>query len=112
MALDVCPAGNASKKDVKEACLITYDWAQKCKRQWQKKKADQQLFGIIQGGIYKDLRDLSLKQITSLNFSGYALGGLAVGEERQDMYKILQYTVSKLPIKKPRYLMGLGRPEE
>jgi queuine tRNA-ribosyltransferase len=112
MAFDVCPAGDAKQKIVAEACATTFDWAKRCYKTWQKTKNKQQLFGIIQGGIYKKLRDQSLKQITSLDFSGFALGGLAVGEDRKDMYKILQYIAAKLPENKPRYLMGLGRPEE
>lgn len=112
MALDVCPPGDAEFEAVREACDITYAWAKKCKEQWQKNKNKQQLFGIVQGGVFKNLRDQSLEQITSLDFSGYALGGLAVGEPRQQMYEILEYITSKLPADKPRYLMGLGRPEE
>lgn len=112
MALDICPEGNAAKDKIQAAVEATYQWAQKCKKEWQKKKNKQMLFGIIQGSIFKDLRELSLKQITSLGFSGYALGGLAVGEDRQDMYKILEYIAPKMPVDKPRYLMGLGRPEE
>lgn len=112
MALDVCPPGESPKKEVKQAVETTYLWAQKCRRQWLKKKNGQQLFGIVQGGIFKDLRKQSLMQITSLDFSGYALGGLAVGEDRKDMFKILDYIVPQMPANKPRYLMGLGRPEE
>jgi len=112
MALDICPPGDAHKKEIKEAVEITYQWAKRCKIQWLMKKNKQQLFGIIQGGIHKDLRDLSLQQIASLDFSGYALGGLAVGEKREEMYKILKYITPRMPENKPRYLMGLGRPEE
>ncbi len=112
MALDICPEGNAPKDKIREAVDMTYNWAQICRKQWQKKKTKQMLFGIIQGSIFKDLRELSLQQITSLGFSGYALGGLAVGEDRQDMYKILQHIAPKMPADAPRYLMGLGRPEE
>ncbi|MDD5341078.1 MAG: tRNA guanosine(34) transglycosylase Tgt [Patescibacteria group bacterium] len=112
MAFDVCPAGEAKQKIISEACATTFDWAKRCFKTWQKTKKKQQLFGIIQGGIYKKLRDQSLKQITGLDFSGFAIGGLAVGEERKDMYKILEYIAPKLPENKPRYLMGLGRPEE
>ena len=112
MALDVCPPGDTNQKEIIKACDTTFNWAKKCFKTWQKTKKKQQLFGIIQGGIYKKLRDQSLKQITGLDFSGYAIGGLAVGEERKDMYKVLNYIVPKLPENKPRYLMGLGRPEE
>lgn len=112
MSLDVCPPGNSNQKEIIKACDTTFNWAIKCFKTWQKTKKKQQLFGIIQGGVYKKLRDQSLMQITSLDFSGYAIGGLAVGEDRKDMYKVLNYIVLKLPENKPRYLMGLGRPEE
>ena len=112
MALDVCPPGEAEFEAVREACDITFAWAKRCKGQWLKENKNQQLFGIIQGSVFKNLRDQSLEQITSLDFSGYALGGLAVGEPREKMYEILEYITPKLPEDKPRYLMGLGRPEE
>ena len=112
MALDVCPPGEADFEAVRQADEITFAWAQKCQPQWLQGNKEQELFGIIQGGTFKNLRDQCLKQITSLNFSGYALGGLAVGEPREKMYEIIEYTTPKMPIDKPRYLMGLGRPEE
>lgn len=112
MCLDVCPPGDAPKDEVVAANELTYNWAKECYKQWQKAKNKQLLFGIIQGSIFKDLRLESLTQITSLDFSGYAIGGLAVGEPRDKMYKILEYIVPQLPSVKPRYLMGLGRPEE
>jgi len=112
MALDVCPPGEAEFEAVREACDITFVWAKRCKDEWLKGNKNQQLFGIIQGSVFKNLRDQSLEQITSLDFSGYALGGLAVGEPREKMYEILEYITPKLPEDKPRYLMGLGRPEE
>ncbi|MFC1598929.1 tRNA guanosine(34) transglycosylase Tgt [Patescibacteria group bacterium] len=112
MCLDVCPAGKATKKEVINANDLTFDWAKKCKQQWLKNKKKQLLFGIIQGGVFKDLRAQSLEQITSLDFPGYAIGGLAVGEPRDKMFEIVEYITSQIPIDKPRYLMGLGRPEE
>ena len=112
MALDICPPGDASESAVAEACDLTFEWLKRCQKEWQKNKNSQQLFGIIQGSIYKKLREENLKQVTSLDLPGYALGGLAVGEPRDKMYKILQYVVPKMPEDKPRYLMGLGRPEE
>jgi queuine tRNA-ribosyltransferase len=112
MALDICPPGNAPQAAVAEACDLTYEWLKRCQQEWSKKKNSQLLFGIIQGSIYKKFRDQSLKQVTSLDLPGYALGGLAVGEPRDKMYKILQYIVPQMPCNKPRYLMGLGRPEE
>ncbi len=112
MALDVCPPGNAKFEEVRQANDITYNWAKKCKQQWLKANKKQLLFGIIQGSTFKNLRDESLEQITSLDLPGYAIGGLAVGEPRNDMYEILQYITPKMPVNTPRYLMGLGRPEE
>lgn len=70
------------------------------------------LFGIIQGGMYEDLRDASLKALVDLNFDGYAIGGLSVGEPKQDMIRILAHTAPKMPANKPRYLMGVGTPED
>lgn len=112
MALDVCPHGEADFETVREADDITFEWAKRCKEEWLKGDKKQQLFGIIQGSIFKNLRDQSLEQITSLDFSGYAIGGLAVGEPREKMYEILEYITPKLPDNNPHYLMGLGRPEE
>ncbi|MBD3359530.1 MAG: tRNA guanosine(34) transglycosylase Tgt [Candidatus Buchananbacteria bacterium] len=112
MALDVCPAGNADFAAVRQANEITYDWLKKCKQQWLKGNKKQLLFGIMQGSTFKNLRDESLGKISSLDLPGYAIGGLAVGEPRDKMYEILQYITPKMPINKPRYLMGLGRPEE
>lgn len=70
------------------------------------------LFGIIQGGMYEDLRDLSLNALIDLNFDGYAIGGLSVGEPKDDMVRILAHTAPKMPTNKPRYLMGVGTPED
>ncbi len=112
MALDVCPPGQADFEEVRQANEITFAWAKRCKKQWQKTKSKQLLFGIIQGGIFANLRDESLAQITSLDLPGYAIGGLAVGEPRDKMFKILEHITPQMPIDKPRYLMGLGRPEE
>lgn len=112
MALDVCPSGKASFAEVREANQITFDWAQKCKQQWQKGNQDQILFGIIQGGVFENLREESLKQITSLDLPGYAIGGVAVGEARENIFKTVEFIAPKMPENKPRYLMGLGRPEE
>ena len=70
------------------------------------------LFGIIQGGMYEDLRDISLKGLTDIGFDGYAIGGLSVGEPKDDMLRILAHTAPQMPQDKPRYLMGVGTPED
>jgi len=116
MVLDECPPYPATKEYVKNSLQLTTQWAKKCHQQWQKEesitKKKQLLFGIVQGSVYQDLRIESAKQLKKLNFSGYAVGGVAVGEPREKMKEILSWTVPELPKNKPRYLMGVGRPEE
>ena len=110
MILDECVAHPAKRNYVEKSIKLTYQWAKKSKRVFKSKK--QLLFGIIQGLIYKDLRLQSVKDITSLNFDGYAIGGLAVGEPVKKMYQVLDWILPELPENKPRYLMGVGRPEQ
>ncbi len=113
MCLDECPGFGASKKKVEEAIKRTTEWAERCKIQSQKQKANKNLlFGIIQGGVFSDLREKSLKDLASIGFDGYAVGGLAVGEPVKEMYRILDFLVDKLPGDKPHYLMGVGYPEQ
>jgi len=105
MALDYCiPYGNTKMK-VERAVKLTYEWA---KRFHSSRKGI--MFGIVQGGVFKDLRETSVNQITSLDFHGYAIGGLSIGEPKETMYDILEYTMNLLPEDKPRYFMGLGSP--
>jgi queuine tRNA-ribosyltransferase len=85
-------------------------WAARCKTAHQLE--NQSLFGIVQGGMYKDLRIQSTKEITEIDFPGYAIGGLSVGEEKNIMYDIAAHTAEYLPKNKPRYLMGVGTPED
>lgn len=116
MCLDNCPEGNAPYEEVEKAVDLTYRWAQRCKAKYDELiKAGEntpKLFGIIQGSVFEDLRKKSLEQITSLNFDGIAIGGLAVGEDREDMFRILRVIAPQMPENLPRYLMGLGRPED
>ena len=114
MVLDDVIGYPATKKQVKDSMERTARWAKRCKtkNQENKKSRKQMLFGIIQGGIYKDLRLKSTKELVALNFDGYAVGGVAVGEPREKMKQILQWVLPNLPENKPRYLMGLGKPEE
>jgi len=116
MVLDECPPGLSSKKVVREAVRRTSDWAKKCKEYFTKTarniKKRPLLFGIIQGNVYKDLRTESAKELLKIGFDGYAIGGVAVGEPRKYLKKVLEYVVPLLPRNKPRYLMGVGRPEE
>jgi len=111
MVLDECPKLTTDKKKLSEAIDISTQWAQRCKIEFgnNKKKA---LFGIAQGGLFKDLRIESIEKLKEINFDGYAMGGLAVGENQADMFKILNETTNFLPQNKPRYLMGVGTPSD
>ena len=114
MALDVCPAGDAPKDEHKKAVEITTNWARRCLNHLNKEKYmydyKQILSPIIQGGIYKDLRKKSAYQLIDLDASMYAIGGLAVGEPREEMLEIVDFLNDLMPKNKPRYLMGVGTP--
>ncbi|MCL6472106.1 MAG: tRNA guanosine(34) transglycosylase Tgt [Firmicutes bacterium] len=107
MVLDEPVKYPSEKKDAEIALKRTFDWAKRCKKA---QKTNQALFGIIQGGTFKDLRFQSAELTVSLDFPGYAIGGLSVGEPHTVMYEVLDYTVPVLPKNKPRYVMGLGDP--
>jgi len=111
MVLDECPKLTKDKKILSRAINISTEWAKRSKIEFgnNKKKA---LFGIAQGGLYKDLRIESIKKLIEIGFDGYAMGGLAVGEKQSDMFRILKETVDFLPKNKPRYLMGVGTPSD
>ena len=111
MVLDECPKLTKDKKILSNAIATSTKWAKRCKIEFgnNKKKA---LFGIVQGGLYKDLRLESLEKILPYEFDGYALGGLAVGETQEQMFKILSEITDYLPINKPRYVMGIGTPTD
>lgn len=114
MVLDECAPHTSSEEYAREAMARTHDWAKKAIDYWRgKPKSNQEkqaLFGIVQGVIYDDLRKESAKYISSLDFDGVAVGGLSVGEDREDMYHTLDIISPILPEKKPRYLMGVGEP--
>ena len=111
MAFDECPPGMSTREYLIPSIERTTRREKKC-IDANKNKDKQGLFAIVQGGIYEDLRDKSLNELYEMDddFSGYAIGGLAVGEPREDMYRILKYITPKLPETKPRYLMGVGEP--
>lgn len=110
MCFDECPPYPAEYDYVRRSAELTSRWARRCKE--AKRRGDQALFGIIQGGMYRDLREKSASEICELGFDGYALGGLSVGEERGLMYEIMEYCGPLLPFDKPRYVMGIGTPED
>lgn len=110
MCFDECAPYPAKHDYVKQSMERTTRWAKRCKeyhKDWEK----QGLFGIVQGGMYKDLREKSAKDIVDIDFPGYAIGGLSVGEPRELMCEVLDYTTPLLPKDKPRYLMGVGTPD-
>ncbi|NLB19011.1 MAG: tRNA guanosine(34) transglycosylase Tgt [Syntrophomonadaceae bacterium] len=110
MCFDECCAYPATYEYARQAMERTSRWAARCKVSQLRK--DQSLFGIIQGGVFEDLRLESVQQVVDLNFPGYAIGGLSVGETKEEMYKVLDILESHLPQAKPRYLMGVGEPED
>ncbi|UDG81788.1 Queuine tRNA-ribosyltransferase [Candidatus Profftia lariciata] len=112
MIFDDCTPYPINWNDAKQSMERSLRWAQRSRQIFDQLGNKNSLFGIIQGGIYEDLRDISLKNIINIGFDGYALGGLAVGESKKDMYHILDYICPKMPIEKPRYLMGVGKPED
>ncbi|MFB1051642.1 tRNA guanosine(34) transglycosylase Tgt [Paraliobacillus sp. JSM ZJ581] len=110
MAFDECPPYPAEHKYMKDSVERTSRWAERC-LQAHERPHDQGLFGIVQGGEYEDLRRLSASDLTSMDFPGYAIGGLSVGEPKDVMNRVLDFTTPLLPNNKPRYLMGVGSPD-
>lgn len=110
MAFDECAPYPSTWEYIKQSMERTSRWAKRCK-EYHKDWDRQGIFGIVQGGMYKDLREESVKAITNLDFPGYAIGGLSVGEPLDLMCEILDFTTPMLPKDKPRYLMGVGTPD-
>jgi queuine tRNA-ribosyltransferase len=110
MALDECPAYDDSLERVKEATERTHRWAERCRE--AQKRHDQALYAIVQGGIFPQLRRQSAEYLTSLDFPGYAIGGLSLGEPKKLTLAMIEETVALLPEDKPRYLMGVGSPDD
>ena len=111
MVLDECPKLTGDKKVLSNAIKISTEWAKRSKIEFGNNKS-KALFGIAQGGLDKDLRIESIEKLKEIGFDGYAMGGLAVGESKKQMLKILNQTTNYLPKKKPRYLMGVGTPSD
>jgi len=111
MVLDVCPKLTKDKKNISEAIKTSNNWAKRCKDEFNNENK-KFLFGIIQGGLFEDLRVESLENLKALNFDGLALGGLAVGEKQNEMFMILEKIAKLMPSDKPRYLMGVGTPSD
>ncbi|MEY3746843.1 MAG: hypothetical protein RL194_302 [Pseudomonadota bacterium] len=119
MIFDECTPYPATHREAEDSMQLSLRWAQRSKTEFDRLRGpeDKQpvrnaLFGIIQGGMYEDLRDISLNGLTDIGFDGYAIGGLSVGEPKEDMLRILAHTAPRMPQDKPRYLMGVGTPED
>ena len=116
MVLDVCPAANADINEHKKAVKLTTDWAQKCIKHYNNKgpkyNYEQMVTPIIQGGTNSELREQSAQELLELDANIYAIGGLAVGEPKDEMLKIVNYLNEIIPLEKPRYLMGVGTPAD
>ncbi len=110
MSFDECTPYPCEHDYAKKSLERTTRWAERCKKA-HKNPETQALFGIVQGGVFEELRIQSAKELVALDFPGYSIGGLSVGEPAQDMYKMLECTVPHLPEDKPRYLMGVGSPD-
>ena len=109
MAFDECTNYPSTHEEAKKSMELSMRWAKRCKTAH---KSNSALFGIVQGGMYKDLREESLNKLIDIDFDGIALGGLSVGESKQEKTEILEFMSNKLPKDRPRYLMGVGTPED
>jgi queuine tRNA-ribosyltransferase len=109
MAFDECPTFGLSRDEVERSMELTHRWA---RRSLAVRRSPLAVFGIAQGGIYKDLRKRSIEEIASMDFDGVALGGIAVGETKEQMFDVINHAAPLMPRDKPRYLMGVGTPED
>ena len=112
MIFDECTAHPSSHLEAAASMRLSLRWAQRCKNEFNHLQNPNALFGIVQGGMYEDLRDESLAELIEIGFDGYAIGGLSVGESKEDMMRVLAHTAPRLPADQPRYLMGVGTPED
>jgi queuine tRNA-ribosyltransferase len=110
MIFDDCTPHPATEKHARKSMQLSLRWAERCKRAWEGSR--NALFGIVQGSVYEALREESLQGLNAIGFDGYAIGGLAVGEPKAERDRILAHTAPRLPAEKPRYLMGMGTPED
>ncbi|MDA7823483.1 tRNA guanosine(34) transglycosylase Tgt [Opitutales bacterium] len=115
MCLDVCPAADDSQQEVESAVNRTSLWARACQQAWEEGTGPNEgrnLFGIVQGGRFEEMRRQSAEQLIELNFPGYAVGGVSVGETEEEMLEQVNWTTNVLPASKPRYVMGVGTPPQ
>jgi queuine tRNA-ribosyltransferase len=113
MVFDECTPYPAAERAAAQSMHLSLRWAERSKREWERGgETANALFGIVQGGMHERLRDESLAGLAGIGFDGYAIGGLSVGEPKEDMLRILAHTAPRLPAGRPRYLMGVGTPED
>ncbi len=115
MIFDECTPYPAAEAEAHKSMRLSLRWAARCRQEWERGREaapGNALFGIVQGGMFENLRDASLAALQDLGFDGYAIGGLSVGEPREDMQRVLSHTAARLPAERPRYLMGVGTPED
>ena len=112
MIFDECTPYPATYEEARKSMEMSLRWGKRSRDKFDALGNKNALFGIIQGSVYEDLRDVSLKGLLEIGFDGYAVGGLAVGEPKEDMHRILEHVCPKIPADKPRYLMGVGKPED
>ena len=112
MIFDECTPYPADWDYAKRSMEMSLRWAKRSRDRFDGLENKNALFGIIQGSVYEDLRDISVKGLVEIGFDGYAVGGLAVGEPKEDMHRILEHVCPQIPADKPRYLMGVGKPED
>lgn len=112
MIFDECTPYPASEQQATDSMRLSLRWAQRSQNEFERLHNPNALFGIVQGGMYEALRDESVAALVAMNFHGYAIGGLSVGEPKEDMQRVLTHTAPQLPTHKPRYLMGVGTPED
>ena len=112
MIFDECTPYPADRKQAGDSMRLSYRWAKRSRAEFDRQQNHNALFGIVQGGMHEDLRDESLAGLKDIGFHGYAIGGLSVGEPKEDFTRILAHTAPQLPTHAPRYLMGVGTPED
>ena len=112
MIFDECAPYPSTFDYTQKSMEMSLRWAQRSRDRFDQLGNQNALFGIVQGGVFEELRQVSLEGLVKIGFDGYAIGGLAVGEPKQDMHRILEYVCPQLPMDKPRYLMGVGKPED
>ena len=112
MIFDECTPYPATRDEAARSMNLSLRWAKRSREAFNRLQNPNALFGIVQGGMYEDLRDESLAELANIGFDGFAIGGLSVGEPKEEMMRILSHTAPRLPVDRPRYLMGVGTPED